>query len=114
LRPMAEPAYQSDSVTPMLLPSGVNASTLRKQLEELYGFSIAGAQGDYWKQQMVRIGHLGFVYEADIARCLRGLRTLLADATRARNGEAAGSEGRVPEVIVSRPTHQRPRPGDRA
>jgi aspartate aminotransferase-like enzyme len=72
-----------------LLPSEVTASTLRKQLETTYGFSIAGAQGDYWKRQMVRIGHFGFVYESDIARCLRGLRRLLADITPASEGAAA-------------------------
>jgi aspartate aminotransferase-like enzyme/phosphoglycerate dehydrogenase-like enzyme len=89
LRAMADPAYHSDSVTPGLLPPEVTASTLRKQLEGLYGISIAGAQGDYWKRQMVRIGHLGFVYEGDIARCLRGVRTLLSDAARTADHEAA-------------------------
>ena len=54
---MADPVYCSDSVTPALLPDGITASSVRKRLESLYGFSIAGAQGDYWKQQMVRIGH---------------------------------------------------------
>jgi aspartate aminotransferase-like enzyme len=82
LRLMADPAYSSDSVTPALLPSGLTASSVRKQLEALYGFSIAGAQGDYWKGQMVRLGHLGFVYETDVARCLRGLRKVLAESQR--------------------------------
>ena len=40
-------------------------------------------------RQMVRIGHLGFVYEADIARCLRGVRTLLSDAARTADHAAA-------------------------
>jgi aspartate aminotransferase-like enzyme len=81
LRCMADPAYCSDSVTPGLLPDSVTASFIRKQLEAQYGFSIAGAQGEYWKRQMVRIGHLGFVYDSDIARCLRSLRRLVNETS---------------------------------
>lgn len=89
VRLMGDPAYRSDSVTPALLPSGVTASTVRKRLEGVYGFSIAGAQGDYWKSQMVRIGHFGFVYEPDVARCVRGLRTILKEPVQPGSNIAA-------------------------
>lgn len=96
LQPIADPAYRSDSVTAALLPPGITAPALRTRLERTYGFSIAGAQGDYWKQRMVRIGHLGFVYETDIARCLRALRILLADAVPANRDPSAAAAGGAP------------------
>jgi aspartate aminotransferase-like enzyme len=76
LRPVSHPPFQSDSVTPALVADGASAPELRKQIQALYGIAIAGAQGDYWKGQMIRIGHLGFVYPTDVARCLRALRVL--------------------------------------
>jgi aspartate aminotransferase-like enzyme len=76
LRPVSHPPFQSDSVTPALVADGTSAPEMRKQLQALYGIAIAGAQGDYWKGEMIRIGHLGFVYPTDVARCLRALRVL--------------------------------------
>jgi len=76
LRELAHAPFQSDSVTPALVPEGITASDLRKALERQYGIAIAGAQGDYWKREMVRIGHFGFVYLSDVARCLRALRVV--------------------------------------
>ncbi|HXE80358.1 MAG TPA: aminotransferase class V-fold PLP-dependent enzyme [Vicinamibacterales bacterium] len=103
LQSFTDRAYASRSVTPALLPPGVKAPALRKALERTYGFSIAGAQADCWKESMVRIGHLGFVYETDVARCLRALRIVLADAdvsatrpgttARPRSEDAATSSG---------------------
>jgi aspartate aminotransferase-like enzyme len=95
LRPVSLPPFQSDSVTPALVAEGMTAPELRKQVQALYGIAIAGAQGDYWKGQMIRIGHLGFVYPADIARCLRALRVLRRQAV------AAGApEDAPPEVLA--------------
>jgi aspartate aminotransferase-like enzyme len=80
LRAIAYAPFESDSVTPAFVPEGLTASELRKQLERQYGIAIAGAQGDYWKRQMIRIGHLGFVYPHDVARCLRALAVLYRQA----------------------------------
>jgi aspartate aminotransferase-like enzyme len=84
LRQVADPEYASDSVTPAFLPDGLDAPDLRKRLEAEYGIAIAGAQGDYWSRQMIRIGHFGFVYEHDVARCLRGLRVAARSLAEAR------------------------------
>ena len=96
LRPVSLPPFQSDSVTPALVSDGASAPELRKQVQALYGIAIAGAQGDYWKAQMIRIGHLGFVYPADVARCLRALRVLRRDAL-ARGAARADAP---PEVVA--------------
>jgi len=77
---MAAPPFESDSVTVVLLPAGLDASTLRKSVARSTGIAIAGAQGDFWKPRMLRIGTLGFVTQADVARCLRALEVALADA----------------------------------
>jgi aspartate aminotransferase-like enzyme/phosphoglycerate dehydrogenase-like enzyme len=95
LRPVSLPPFQSDSVTPALVSDGASAPELRKQVQALYGIAIAGAQGDYWKAQMIRIGHLGFVYPADVARCLRALRVLR------RNTGARGARADAPPEVVA-------------
>ena len=76
LRPVSHAPYHSNSVTPAFVADGMAAPDLRKQLQAFYGIAIAGAQGEYWKAQMIRIGHLGFVYPGDLVRCLRALRIL--------------------------------------
>jgi aspartate aminotransferase-like enzyme len=80
LRPVSHPPYASNSVTPAFVTGGTSAPELRKQLQAFYGLAIAGAQGDYWKAQMIRIGHLGFVYPGDLVRCLRALRIVQSRA----------------------------------
>lgn len=79
LKLMSNAPHFSNSVTPIILPQGISAPELRKKMEELYGISIAGAQSDYWKVRMVRIGHLGYVYKNDLARCLRAFRIVIKE-----------------------------------
>jgi aspartate aminotransferase-like enzyme len=78
LQAMASPPYDSDSVTVALLPEGMSASTIRKAVARETAIEVAGAQGDYWKARMIRIGTLGFVSEPDLVRCLRALGRTLA------------------------------------
>ena len=77
---MPSAPYESDSVAVVLLPAGVNASTIRKAIARHTGITVAGAQGDYWKSRMLRVGTLGFVSRADVVRCLRALRLALVEA----------------------------------
>jgi aspartate aminotransferase-like enzyme/phosphoglycerate dehydrogenase-like enzyme len=72
--------FESDSVTVVILPPAIDASAIRKLVAKETAIAIAGAQGDYWKPRMLRIGTLGFVSRSDVARCLRALRVALADA----------------------------------
>jgi len=76
---MPSAPFESDSVTVVLLPPGIDASRIRKIVARESAIAIAGAQGDYWKPRMLRIGTLGFVSRTDIARCLRALRSALAE-----------------------------------
>jgi aspartate aminotransferase-like enzyme/phosphoglycerate dehydrogenase-like enzyme len=83
---MPSAPYESDSVTVAILPPGLEASAIRKAVARNTGIAIAGAQGDFWKPRMLRIGTLGFVTRADAVRCLRALGVAL---------EAAGHKGAV-------------------
>jgi aspartate aminotransferase-like enzyme/lactate dehydrogenase-like 2-hydroxyacid dehydrogenase len=76
---MPRPPFESDSVTVVILPQGIDASAIRKAVARNTAIAIAGAQGDFWKRRMLRIGTLGFVTRSDVARCLRGLRIALAE-----------------------------------
>ena len=80
LRVMPTAPYESDSVTVVILPAGLDAGTIRKSIARNTGIAVAGAQGDYWKPRMLRIGTLGFTTHADVVRCLRALRQALAEA----------------------------------
>jgi aspartate aminotransferase-like enzyme/phosphoglycerate dehydrogenase-like enzyme len=76
---MPSAPFESDSVTVVILPAGIDASAIRKLVAKNTGIAIAGAQGDFWKPRMLRIGTLGFVDRSDVARCLRALRQALAE-----------------------------------
>ena len=80
LRVMPSAPYESDSVTVVILPAGLDAGAIRKSIARSTGIAVAGAQGDYWKPRMLRIGTLGFTTRADVVRCLRALRQALAEA----------------------------------
>lgn len=69
--------YQSDSVSPALLPEKVDAGHFRVALEQTYGFVISGAQNEALKKRLIRVGHIGFVNDDDMVRFLRSLRILL-------------------------------------
>jgi aspartate aminotransferase-like enzyme/phosphoglycerate dehydrogenase-like enzyme len=78
LETLARSPYDSDSVTVAVLPEGLSASAIRRSMAQETAIEVAGAQGDYWKPKMIRIGTLGFVSEADVVRCLRALGRSLA------------------------------------
>ena len=86
---MPKPPFESDSVTVVILPQGLDASAIRKTVARNTAIAIAGAQGDFWKSRMLRIGTLGFVTRTDVTRCLRALRTALAEAGHAPSSAPA-------------------------
>ena len=71
----ADPAHASDTVTCLKVPAGVDAAALTARLRE-QGVVIAGGQGKL-KGQVIRIGHLGYVNEADIDGVFQALRVAL-------------------------------------
>lgn len=79
LRLLADPAHASDTVTTAFVPEGFEAGTLIKTLRDTYHIVVAGGQGKL-AGKILRIGHLGYVSEQDIAELLAALRTELAAA----------------------------------
>jgi aspartate aminotransferase-like enzyme len=78
LKLFADPAHASNSVTSICKPEGVSAAELRKRLRERYGVVLSGGQGKI-KDDIFRIGHLGYVGETEIIAALGALGLVLAD-----------------------------------
>ncbi len=71
----ADPAHVSDTVTTLRVPAGMDGDALVAKVRE-QGAVIAGGQGKL-KGQVVRVGHLGYVDDADIDEVLRALAIAL-------------------------------------
>jgi len=77
----ARPGYESNTVTAVKVPSGVDAKALLKALREKHDIVLAGGQASL-SGKIFRIGHLGYVYEEDIDEVLAALREELPAATK--------------------------------
>ncbi|GIW08986.1 MAG: class V aminotransferase [Dehalococcoidia bacterium] len=75
LKLLADERYASNTVTAVLAPDGVEVRPLRAALRER-GVVVAGGQGAL-EGKIFRIGHLGYVSEADIDQTLAALREVL-------------------------------------
>jgi aspartate aminotransferase-like enzyme len=69
-------ARASDTVTAFWLPEGTDALALQRRLREEHGVNLAGGQGSL-AGKVLRIGHLGYVHEQELAEALGALRTAL-------------------------------------
>ncbi len=69
-------SYASNTVTAVRLPPEVEGDTLINRLREERGILVGGGQGS-WRGQLLRIGHMGYVREADIDDVLENLSGLL-------------------------------------
>jgi aspartate aminotransferase-like enzyme len=72
-----DPAHASNTVTALSIPQGVDAKSLVKGLRERENVIIAGGQ-ERLEGQIIRIGHLGYVHESDLAACMDALERQLA------------------------------------
>ena len=72
----ASEAYASNTVTAINSPAGVDCSKLLKLLREEYGVVLSGGQGSM-TGKLFRIGHLGYVNEADITEVTKALKSAL-------------------------------------
>ena len=71
-------AHASNTVTALNVPQGVDAKSLVKGLRERENVIISGGQ-ERLEGQIIRIGHLGYVHESDLAACMDALgRQLVA------------------------------------
>ncbi len=73
----ADPAHASNTVTAIKVPEGIEAKAITKALREREEVIIAGGQ-ERLEGQIIRVGHLGYVHEPDIAACMDALQRQLA------------------------------------
>lgn len=76
LRLFADPRHASNTVTAFYTPEGVDARLVAKELEEEFETVVAIGQGAITTTTM-RIGHLGWVSEADIDAVIDALAKIL-------------------------------------
>jgi aspartate aminotransferase-like enzyme len=76
LKQVADEKFASNTVTAIWLPQGVEYKALSKMMREEKQVIITGGQ-DTLDGKIFRIGHLGWVNEADIKECLDALKYVL-------------------------------------
>ena len=69
---------RSAVVTAARMPDGLDSSALTLALRDRHGITIAGGQGEL-KEQIFRIGHIGWFDEFDIATALSAVELVLAE-----------------------------------
>ena len=72
----ADEKYASNTVTAVTVPEGVEGKKLLQILQDEYDVELAGGQ-ERLDGKIFRIGHLGYVNEADIDTVIAGLRAAL-------------------------------------
>ena len=82
---LAEPGYESDTVTAIVPPGGAGAKAIVARLEAEHGVVATGGQGAM-ADTIVRIGHMGWCDEEDIDVALAALAAVLRDAPEAAAG----------------------------
>lgn len=70
-----------DGLTAVTVPEGIDGVALLKQIDRRHGVRFAGGQSEL-KGRILRIGHMGSVGRAEVARGLRALGAALAEAGR--------------------------------
>jgi len=76
LKLVADEKYASNTVTAVWLPAGIEYKALSKNLRDEFNVVITGGQGAL-DGKIFRIGHLGWVNEADIKECMDALKVVL-------------------------------------
>ncbi|AOQ22519.1 class V aminotransferase [Moorella thermoacetica] len=79
LKLLADEAIASPAVTAVCVPEGMKPADIINPLRERFGVVVAGGQGAV-KDQVFRIGHLGYVSFNAILAGLAALEAVLADA----------------------------------
>jgi aspartate aminotransferase-like enzyme len=77
LKQVADDRFASNTVTAVWLPTGIEYKALSKIMREEKQVTITGGQ-DTLEGKIFRIGHLGWVNEADIQECLEALKYALS------------------------------------
>ena len=88
----AEPTHASDTVTALRVPDGVDGKALITALREREDVIVGGGQ-DRLEGQILRIGHMGYAHEPEIAAAMDALARQLA---------ACGYQAPAAASVVSR------------
>ncbi len=72
-RMLADPRFASPTVTTAFAPDGVKPGALLSALEDHHNVVMAGGQGKL-EGQIIRIGHMGWVSQSDLAAVLHALQ----------------------------------------
>lgn len=75
---VAEPGFESNTVTAVRLPEGRSAKTVIQQLHDEHGVTVAGGQA-HLADAIIRIGHMGWVDADDIEICLSAVKDVLGN-----------------------------------
>jgi aspartate aminotransferase-like enzyme len=89
LRLVADPRFASPTVTTAYTPEGVNAKALLRALKERHAIVMAGGQGRL-EGQIIRIGHMGWVDQEDLAEVIQALQVELNSARAPTVASARG------------------------
>jgi aspartate aminotransferase-like enzyme len=74
-RLLADPAHASNTVTAVFAPEGMSGKDLMSRLSSEFNIVVGGGQGPY-DGKIIRIGHMGWVHEADIRTVLRAMKAI--------------------------------------
>lgn len=86
---------RSECVTAVRVPEGVNGKAIPDRMQDAYGVTIAGGQGEL-AGKIFRIGHLGYVDESDVLTAVGALESVLADlGRRVERGAGVAAAQRV-------------------
>ncbi len=77
LRLFADPAVASDSLTAIEVPDGFTASSVVEQVMKEHNVLLQIGQGAY-AEKVIRIGHMGWVSEADVIEATNALADVAA------------------------------------
>ncbi len=71
----ADPAYASDTVTAAVPPAGLRSTDIAGRMRSDFGIEVALGQA-HLKDQIVRLGHMGWVQEPELNRMVDALGTV--------------------------------------
>ena len=73
LRLLAQPGFESDSVTALIPPDGIPASSMLNLLRQDYGVEAQAGQA-HLADRLVRVGHMGWVHEPEMRDAIAAIR----------------------------------------
>jgi len=80
LKLLAEPGYESPTITPVFAPERISGPLIYEKMRER-GFELAKGYGDL-KEKTFRIGHMGYITEKDIDEMLENLKEVIYELTK--------------------------------